>query len=179
MTLRVLVRNGTNHRELVPCYLIISLAKMFRYGPPGPKFLESTSLQGAWTHFSFLETGNDWRTNEVHSTPYENKSHHPWLLFVWSGRQPGNIWFYFDVMLSKTHDYVAHSEIILFCDWYIIRLGVHTIHTIFTFKGVVGLGNIWSSSSTLGKPPLHLDDKSFGAHNSPVTTIYCKHNGLE
>ena len=79
MTLRVLVRNGTNHRKLVPCYLIISLAKMFRYGPPGPKFLESTSLQGAWTHFSFVETGNDWRTNEVHSTPYENKSYHPWL----------------------------------------------------------------------------------------------------
>ena len=40
-------------------------------------------------------------------------------------------------MLSKTHDYLAHSEIILVCDRYIIRLGVHT-----TFKGVVGLGNI-------------------------------------
>ena len=76
--------NGTNHRKLVPCYLIISLAKMFRYGPPGPKFLESTSLQGAWTHFSFVETGNDWRTNEVHSTPYENKSHH--LSFQMFGR---------------------------------------------------------------------------------------------
>ena len=40
-------QNGTNHHELVPRYLIISLAKIFRYGPPGPKILESTSLKGA------------------------------------------------------------------------------------------------------------------------------------
>ena len=111
MTLRVLVRNGTNHRKLVPCYLIISLAKMFRYGPPGPKFLESTSLQGAWTHFSFVETGNDWRTNEVHCTPYENKSHHPSFQmfgrFGYEIKQDGRFSF---LCPAALHKYILHKK---------------------------------------------------------------------
>ena len=67
-----------------------------------------------------METGNDWRTNEVHSTPYENKSHHPSFQmfgrFGYEIKQDGRFSF---LCLAALHKYihftqkVAHSKVLL------------------------------------------------------------------